>query len=72
MQSLYKDEGIQKAASQRHRYQIMDSFFYYMDNIERIGAPDYIPTDQVPRFNAFSLLIFCWVFLFCMGEGCLI
>jgi len=44
--SLWGDEGIQMAFQRRNEYQLTDSVQYFLNNVERIAAPDYVPTLQ--------------------------
>jgi guanine nucleotide-binding protein subunit alpha-12 len=44
--SLWGDEGIQTAFQRRNEYQLTDSVQYFLNNVERIAAPDYVPTLQ--------------------------
>ncbi|XP_056303722.1 guanine nucleotide-binding protein subunit alpha-11-like isoform X2 [Danio aesculapii] len=43
---LWADAGIRACYCRRREYQLLDSTEYYMTNLERIAAPDYIPTAQ--------------------------
>jgi hypothetical protein len=43
---LWKDEGIQKAYMRRNEFQLDDSTGYYMNDIERIAKPSYLPTHE--------------------------
>ncbi|XP_068599282.1 guanine nucleotide-binding protein subunit alpha-14-like [Brachionichthys hirsutus] len=43
---LWTDLGIRACYTRRCEYQLLDSTEYYMSNLERISAPDYIPTEQ--------------------------
>lgn len=43
---LWADSGIRVCYSRRCEYQLLDSTEYYMNNLDRISAPDYIPTEQ--------------------------
>nr|XP_020462761.1 guanine nucleotide-binding protein subunit alpha-11-like [Monopterus albus]XP_020462762.1 guanine nucleotide-binding protein subunit alpha-11-like [Monopterus albus] len=43
---LWSDSGIRICYSRRCEYQLLDSTEYYMTNLDRIAAPDYIPTEQ--------------------------
>ncbi|XP_040041075.1 guanine nucleotide-binding protein subunit alpha-14 [Gasterosteus aculeatus] len=43
---LWADSGIRACYSRRCEYQLLDSTEYYMSNLDRISAPDYIPTEQ--------------------------
>ncbi|KAJ3438515.1 guanine nucleotide-binding protein g(o) subunit alpha [Anaeramoeba flamelloides] len=44
--TLWEDNGIQEAYSRRNEFQLDDSADYLFDNIDRIAADDFIPTDQ--------------------------
>ena len=43
---LWKDSGIQKAYERRREYQLSDSTYYYLSDLDRISRADYIPTQQ--------------------------
>ncbi|XP_071776608.1 guanine nucleotide-binding protein subunit alpha-15.1 [Centroberyx gerrardi] len=43
---LWADSGIRVCYGRRREYQLLDSTEYYMTHLDRIAAPDYIPTDQ--------------------------
>ncbi|XP_036371511.1 guanine nucleotide-binding protein subunit alpha-11-like [Megalops cyprinoides] len=43
---LWADSGLRNCYSRRREYQLLDSTEYYMVNLDRIAAPDYIPTAQ--------------------------
>ncbi|KAG9351285.1 hypothetical protein JZ751_025177 [Albula glossodonta] len=43
---LWADPGLKNCYSRRREYQLLDSTEYYMNNLDRIAAPDYIPTAQ--------------------------
>ncbi|KAL4608106.1 guanine nucleotide-binding protein subunit alpha-11-like [Arapaima gigas] len=43
---LWDDPGIRMCYSRRREYQLLDSTEYYMTNLDRIAAPDYVPTAQ--------------------------
>jgi len=50
---LWKDKGVQESYRRSAEYQLIDSAHYYFDNIERLAAPDYVPTvDDVLRSRA--------------------
>ncbi|KAG1456872.1 hypothetical protein G6F56_006736 [Rhizopus delemar] len=42
---LWADSGVQRIFNRRNEYQLNDSAPYYFENIDRIGASDYEPTD---------------------------
>jgi len=44
--TLWNDTGIQATYEQKSSFQITDSCKYFMDRIQVIGAPDYIPDEQ--------------------------
>ncbi|KAF6718864.1 Guanine nucleotide-binding protein G(o) subunit alpha [Oryzias melastigma] len=46
MMRLWSDSGIQECFSRAREYQLNDSAQYYLDSLDRIGAPDYQPTEQ--------------------------
>lgn len=43
---LWADPGIRVCYSRRCEYQLLDSTEYYMSNLDRISAQDYVPTEQ--------------------------
>ena len=43
---LWKDRGIQNAYTRRREYQLSDSTYYYMNDLERISTSNYVPTQQ--------------------------
>nr|CAD2170502.1 unnamed protein product [Meloidogyne enterolobii] len=46
MQRLWKDEGVQECFRRSNEYQIDDSAKYFLDNLARLGAHNYLPTEQ--------------------------
>lgn len=46
IKSLWADAGIQECYDRRREYQLTDSAKYYLNNIDRIADPDYLPTLQ--------------------------
>lgn len=46
IKQLWQDKGVQEAHSRRNEFQLNDSASYYFDSIDRIGDPNYLPTDQ--------------------------
>ncbi|VUZ39884.1 unnamed protein product [Hymenolepis diminuta] len=46
IKSLWSDPGIKECYDRRREYQLADSAKYYLDNIDRIAASDYLPTLQ--------------------------
>ncbi|XP_075158037.1 guanine nucleotide-binding protein G(q) subunit alpha-like [Haematobia irritans] len=45
IKELWYDKGVQECYKRRREYQIGDSLKYYLDNIDRIAAPDYLPNE---------------------------
>ncbi|CAO3622605.1 unnamed protein product [Cunninghamella blakesleeana] len=43
---LWKDHHLASVFERSREYQLNDSAKYYFDSVERIGDPNYIPTDQ--------------------------
>jgi len=43
---LWTDQGIRVAYSRQSEFQLNDSAAYYFENVERLAAPNYIPTEQ--------------------------
>jgi guanine nucleotide-binding protein G(o) subunit alpha len=43
---LWSDAGVQQCFSRANEYQLNDSAKYFLDALDRIGAADYIPTEQ--------------------------
>ncbi|KAJ5938016.1 hypothetical protein N7454_004358 [Penicillium verhagenii] len=44
--ALWRDTGVQECFKRSREYQLNDSAKYYFDAVDRIGQPDYLPTDQ--------------------------
>lgn len=43
---LWGDAGVRECYSRSHEYQLLDSAKYFLDRVEEIRKPDYIPSDQ--------------------------
>lgn len=43
---LWQDSGIQSAFDRKREFQLADSVRYFLDEIDRIGKRDYIPTES--------------------------
>uniref|UniRef100_A0AAY4BSW4 Guanine nucleotide-binding protein G(i) subunit alpha-2 n=1 Tax=Denticeps clupeoides TaxID=299321 RepID=A0AAY4BSW4_9TELE len=43
---LWSDSGVQNCFSRSREYQLNDSAAYYLNDLERIAKPEYIPTQQ--------------------------
>jgi GTPase SAR1 family protein len=46
IKGLWKDDGIQQAYARQNEFQLIDSANYYFENIDRLAASDYVPTEQ--------------------------
>ncbi|KAJ0013001.1 hypothetical protein NQD34_017335 [Periophthalmus magnuspinnatus] len=46
IKSLWSDPGVQECYHRRREYQLSDSTKYYLNNLDRIGDPAYVPTQQ--------------------------
>ncbi|XP_075879095.1 guanine nucleotide-binding protein subunit alpha-11 isoform X1 [Nelusetta ayraudi] len=46
IKTLWADPGIQEAYDRRREYQLSDSTKYYLNDLDRIGSPGYVPTQQ--------------------------
>ncbi|KAI9477133.1 guanine nucleotide binding protein, alpha subunit [Zychaea mexicana] len=46
IQALWVDQGVQEAVRRRNEFQLNDSASYYFESMDRIGKPDYVPSDQ--------------------------
>lgn len=46
IKDLWADAGIQECYDRRREYQLTDSAKYYLSDLARIEAPDYLPTEQ--------------------------
>ncbi|XP_016968659.1 guanine nucleotide-binding protein subunit alpha homolog isoform X2 [Drosophila biarmipes] len=46
IQRLWQDRGIRRAFERRREFQISDSVSYFLDDIERLAEPDYVPTHK--------------------------
>ncbi|XP_030376918.1 guanine nucleotide-binding protein subunit alpha homolog [Scaptodrosophila lebanonensis] len=46
IQRLWQDRGIRRAYERRREFQISDSVSYFLDEIERLAKPDYVPTHK--------------------------
>uniref|UniRef100_A0A3B3XWR3 Guanine nucleotide-binding protein subunit alpha n=1 Tax=Poecilia mexicana TaxID=48701 RepID=A0A3B3XWR3_9TELE len=46
IKNLWKDPGIQECYDRRREYQLSDSTKYYLDSLDRIAQPIYLPTQQ--------------------------
>jgi len=44
--ALWHDRGVREAVGRSREFQLNDSAVYYFNSIDRIAAPDYLPTDQ--------------------------
>ncbi|XP_026737548.1 guanine nucleotide-binding protein G(q) subunit alpha isoform X2 [Trichoplusia ni] len=46
IKALWSDAGIQECYDRRREYQLTDSAKYYLQEIDRVAAPNYLPTEQ--------------------------
>ncbi|XP_058232287.1 guanine nucleotide-binding protein subunit alpha-13b [Hemibagrus wyckioides] len=46
VRSLWADIGIQHAYDRRREFQLGESVKYFLDNLEKLGMPDYLPSQQ--------------------------
>ncbi|XP_021200776.1 G protein alpha q subunit isoform X2 [Helicoverpa armigera] len=46
IKALWADAGIQECYDRRREYQLTDSAKYYLQEIDRVAAPNYLPTEQ--------------------------
>lgn len=46
IRALWADSGIQNAYDRRREFQLGESVKYFLDNLDKLGEPDYIPSQQ--------------------------
>lgn len=46
MKKLWSDAGVQQCFARSREYQLNDSAAYYLNSLDRISQPNYIPTQQ--------------------------
>ncbi|KAF1380033.1 hypothetical protein PFLUV_G00182290 [Perca fluviatilis] len=46
IRSLWADQGIQNAYDRRREFQLGESVKYFLDNLEKLGQTDYLPSQQ--------------------------
>ncbi|XP_056636975.1 guanine nucleotide-binding protein subunit alpha homolog [Diorhabda sublineata] len=46
LSKLWKDSGIRRAYERRREFQLSDSVEYFLNNLDRISRPEYIPTNR--------------------------
>ncbi|KAG2222935.1 hypothetical protein INT45_012913 [Circinella minor] len=46
IRTLWADGGVHDAVRRRNEFQLNDSASYYFESMDRIGNPDYVPSDQ--------------------------
>ncbi|TSK87485.1 Guanine nucleotide-binding protein subunit alpha-13 [Bagarius yarrelli] len=46
VRSLWTDSGIQHAYDRRREFQLGESVKYFLDNLDKLGMPDYLPSQQ--------------------------
>ena len=52
MKRLWKDAGVKECFARRHQLQIPDCVGFFLDNIDRITAEEYEPTNEVRLQNS--------------------
>ena len=51
IQDLWTDKGIKTCYDRRNELQIVDSANYFLDNVHRISADDFIPNEKVSSLS---------------------
>ncbi|CAL8342934.1 unnamed protein product [Merluccius merluccius] len=46
IRALWADQGIQQAYDRRREFQLGESVKYFLDNLEKLGKSDYLPSNQ--------------------------
>lgn len=46
MKKLWSDAGVQQCFARSREYQLNDSAAYYLNSLDRISQPNYVPTQQ--------------------------
>lgn len=46
MKRLWSDRGVQRCFARSREYQLNDSAAYYLNELDRIASPNYVPTQQ--------------------------
>jgi len=46
IKKLWADKGVQKTHSRSNEFQVLDCAKYFLDELDRIGSEDYLPTEQ--------------------------
>ncbi|KAK5851101.1 hypothetical protein PBY51_001920 [Eleginops maclovinus] len=46
IKALWADSGIQYAYDRRREFQLGESVKYFLDNLDKLGEPDYLPSQQ--------------------------
>ena len=54
MKRLWMDRGVQKCFGRSREYQLNDSAAYYLNELDRIASPNYVPTQQVTDYRNFG------------------
>lgn len=69
MELLWKDPGVRACFRRSREYQLNDSAEYFLDNMDRMFAPGYIPTsDDVLHTRAKTVGIVEMQFVFKVGA----
>ncbi|TRY76805.1 hypothetical protein TCAL_10454 [Tigriopus californicus] len=46
LSSLWRDQAIQQVFERRSKLQVVDSVGYFLNNLDRVSDPNYVPTNQ--------------------------
>ena len=46
MQKIWQDEGILLCYERGHEYSLPESASYFLDDLERLSLPEYVPSEQ--------------------------
>nr|XP_055031282.1 guanine nucleotide-binding protein subunit alpha-13-like [Misgurnus anguillicaudatus] len=46
IRALWQDSGIQNAYDRRREFQLGESVKYFLDNVDKLGEPDYLPSQK--------------------------
>ena len=68
MKRLWGDDGVQECFARRHQLQIPDCVGFFLDNIDRIVAEDYKPTNEVRILDKQHIPFFPQDILFARKE----
>ncbi|XP_057213692.1 guanine nucleotide-binding protein subunit alpha-13a [Triplophysa rosa] len=46
IRALWQDSGVQNAYDRRREFQLGESVKYFLDNVDKLGEPDYLPSQK--------------------------